>query len=39
MMEMILKVYGFGIDGNTIREYNDLPQNRSWTCGERMMKL
>ena len=26
-----IEVYGFGIDGNTIREYNDLPHNRSWT--------
>ena len=26
-----IEVYGFGIDGNTIREYNDLPQNRGWT--------
>ena len=26
-----IEVYGFGIDGKNIREYNDLPENRSWS--------
>ena len=25
-----IEVAGFGVDGKTIREYNDLPENRSW---------
>ena len=28
-----IEIYGFGINGNVIREYNDLPENRMW--GER----
>ena len=26
-----IEVHGFGVNGKTIREYNDLPQNRGWT--------
>ena len=26
-----IEIYGFGINGNVIREYNDLPENRMWT--------
>ena len=26
-----IEIYGFGINGNVIREYNDLPENRSWS--------
>ena len=25
-----IEVAGFGVNGKTIREYNDLPENRSW---------
>ena len=25
-----IEVHAFGINGNVIREYNDLPENRSW---------
>ena len=31
-----IEVHSFGINGNVIREYNDLPENRS---GEIEMKL
>ena len=25
-----IEIGGFGVNGKTIREYNDLPENRSW---------
>ena len=25
-----IEIHGFGVNGKTIREYNDLPENRSW---------
>ena len=26
-----IEVHGFGINGKTIREYNDVPENRMWS--------
>ena len=26
-----IEVHGFGVNGKTIREYNDLSENRSWS--------
>tara|TARA_R100000388_G_C7242302_1_gene162362 strand:- start:2507 stop:2821 length:315 start_codon:yes stop_codon:yes gene_type:complete len=26
-----IEVHGFGVNGKTIREYNDLPENRGWS--------
>ena len=26
-----IEIGGFGVNGKTIREYNDLPENRSWS--------
>ena len=26
-----IEVHGFGVNGKTIREYNDLPENRMWS--------
>ena len=26
-----IEIYGFGVNGKTIREYNDLPENRDWS--------
>ena len=26
-----IEVYGFGVNGKIIREYNDLPENRGWS--------
>ena len=32
-----IEVYGFSIDGKTIREYNDLPQNRMWSDRDEVL--
>ena len=32
-----IEVHGFGVNGKTIREYNDLPQNRSWTSKDETL--
>jgi len=32
-----IEIYGFGIDGKVIREYNDLPQNRLWSDNDEKL--
>ena len=32
-----IEIYGFGINGNVIREYNDLPENRSWSDRDELL--
>jgi len=32
-----IEVYGFSIDGKTIREYNDLPENRMWSDSDEIL--
>jgi len=32
-----IEVYGFSIDSKTIREYNDLPQNRMWSDRDEVL--
>ena len=32
-----IEIYGFGINGNVIREYNDLPENRSWSDRDEVL--
>ena len=32
-----IEVHAFGINGNVIREYNDLPENRSWSEGDELV--
>ena len=32
-----IEVYGFSIDGKTIREYNDLPENRMWSDRDEIL--
>ena len=32
-----IEVHGFSIDGKTIREYNDLPENRLWSDNDEKL--
>ena len=32
-----IEVAGFGVNGKTIREYNDLPENRSWSDRDEVL--
>ena len=32
-----IEIYGFGVNGKTIREYNDLPENRSWSDRDEVL--
>ncbi len=32
-----IEIGGFSIDGKTIREYNDLPENRSWSNRDEIL--
>ena len=32
-----IEVHAFGINGNVIREYNDLPENRSWSDRDELL--
>ena len=32
-----VQVHSFSIDGKTIREYNDVPENRMWGEGDEIL--